>query len=399
MNLQQFNRVKKDLSSFVNIFTPNLGRIERVNCCRAYISGLIIESERKSIKPIADKVFNGNHQSLQQFIKDSPWSHVDIFETLNKFMFKKVGLQKNNIFILDDTGIPKKGSFSVGVSRQYCGNSGKVDNCQTIVSWHYSCNKTHFPLNAQLYLPESWTSLKDKMDRAGVPTLNQKFKEKWKIALDLLDEVKFNKPKILLFDAGYGTNRLFLHEIEKRKCNFIGHIKGEESFWMGKIKIDKISSKRGETGRKRKYSLISDRRYKGQSASELINELFKDDKNVKSCTIKLIKPKKVDYVATTVYEKIRQHRHRVGPKRKLIGIKNKNGSIIIILSNMISSSNIEIVKLSHERYKIELGYRQLKNDLGFDHFEGRSWRGLHHHVSLSFMAFCFLKLQLLKKKL
>jgi SRSO17 transposase len=139
----------------------------------------------------------------------------NLIDKLNKFIIKR--LKRNKfIFALDDTSLPKKGNESVGVARQYCGALSKISNCQVIVTLHAQYNEDHFPVAAKLYLPESWIQDPKRIDKAKIPNDQRFFKEKWKIALELIDQNLTNyKMTTLLFDAGYGCNRNFLSELDK----------------------------------------------------------------------------------------------------------------------------------------------------------------------------------------
>src|SRR6185503_16055009 len=162
------------------------GRRERRHWCRVYLSGLILDGERKSIEPLASRVEGGNEQALQQFVNQSPWDGEGLIADLRRDMLRRFRM-KSAIYVLDDTSLPKKGNQSVGVAHQYCGALGKLSNCQSLVSLQAVGPRAHFPLAARLYLPEVWTSDKARMRAAGVPLEHQGFKEKWRIALDLID--------------------------------------------------------------------------------------------------------------------------------------------------------------------------------------------------------------------
>jgi len=233
------------------------GYLERSHWCSMYLSGLLLDGERKSIEPMAARLPDGNEQAMQQFVNQSPWDPSSVLNRLVEVMADHLR-PSPGVLVLDDTSLPKKGMHSVGVARQYCGALGKVANCQSVVSWHFAGEDLHFPLVGELYLPKAWTEDSSRMIKAGVPPERTTFVEKWRLALSLLDRVKGKVPyEAITFDAGYGEIR---------------------------------------------------------------------------------------------------------------------------------------VSLAHRRWTVEQGYQQLKEELGLDHFEGRSWQGLHHHVALCFMAFCFLVL-------
>ena len=148
----------------------------------------------------------GDDQALQQFVNQSPWDHDAVMFRLRTLMRRRT--TEVGVLVLDDTSLPKQGRHSVGVARQYCGALGKIANCQSIVTWQWAGPRVHWPLAARLYLPAEWTEDPARMARAGVPADKQVFREKWRIALELLDEMKPQLPgyQALVFDAGYGVN-------------------------------------------------------------------------------------------------------------------------------------------------------------------------------------------------
>ena len=146
--------------------------------------------------------------------------------------------KEGGVLLLDDTSLPRQGRHSAGVARQYCGAFGKIANCQSIMTWQWAGPRAHWPLAARLYLPAEWTDDPVRMTRAGVPPDRQIFKEKWRIALELLDEMKPRLPayQALVFDAGYGAIPPFLAELEKRGEPYVAQVPGNIATWpMGAV--------------------------------------------------------------------------------------------------------------------------------------------------------------------
>lgn len=200
MTARQIMVVRQQLQDYVEEFAEELGRSERRHWCGKYLEGLLREGERKSIEPLARRV-GGDDQALQQFVNQSPWDHDAVMFRLRALMRPRA--TKGGVLVLDDTSLPKQGRHSVGVARQYCGALGKIANCQSVVTWQWVGPRVHWPLAARLYLPAEWTEDPSRMARAGVPPDRQVFKEKWRIALDLFDEIKPQLPayQALVFDA------------------------------------------------------------------------------------------------------------------------------------------------------------------------------------------------------
>ena len=177
MDIKSIGHYRKQLLSYVGEFKDLLGRQERQYWCFMYLSGLMLDGERKSIQPMAKRLPGGDEQSMQQFVNQSPWDYQPILSRLSSYLYKKT-LSKRGVLVLDDTSLPKKGNYSAGVARQYCGALGKVSNCQSIVTWHYATKRQlHFPLTGQLYLPQEWINDPHRLDKAGIAEEERKFKK------------------------------------------------------------------------------------------------------------------------------------------------------------------------------------------------------------------------------
>jgi SRSO17 transposase len=339
MDMDQLTEVKTKLMEFVEHFQLLLGRSERRHWCSMYLSGLLLDGERKSIEPMASRLPGGNEQAMQQFVNQSPWDPASVMNRLVEVM---VGHLRPSIgvLVLDDTSLPKKGTHSVGVAQQYCGALGKVANCQSVVSWHFAGEDLHFPLAGELYLPKVWTDDAARIIKAGVPPERTTFVEKWRLALSLLDRVKGKVPyEAITFDTGYGEIRDFLTALDERKELFVGQIPESHGFWPNDVE-----------------------------------------------TITASRSNRVRQANAKAY-------YRPGPKRWLLIERIGQDSYKYYVSNFPEDAPISrLISLAHRRWTVEQGYQQLKEELGLDHFEGRSWPGLHHHIALCFMAFCFLVL-------
>lgn len=391
MTAADLEEVRQRLSDFVEEFVDSIGRAERRHWCKLYLAGLLLDGERKSILPIAERV-GGDVQSLRQFVNQSPWDHEELMRDLRQYVARALALT-DGVLILDDVALPKKGIHSVGVAHQYCGALGKTANCQSIVSWQLSSGPIHVPLIARLYLPKAWTTDDKRMDEVGIPLQAREFLEKWRIALVLLDELLGEVPwRSVTFDAAYGTNRDFLHALDERGIHFSGQVACDVTFWDGDARLDTDTSHKSGRGRKRSYPHIADRRLRPKSAKQWGDLLFADTKNIRTVTLPLASGGKATYVAKRVYESVRRKHWVVGPERWLIIERLDDGSHkYYVASNPDLVSAKEALLEARERWKVEQGYQQLKEELGLDHYEGRSWRGLHHHIAMTFMAYDFLQ--------
>ena len=389
MHLSQFKAVERQLGDFVERFSAMLGRAERRYWCKQYLAGLLLDGERKSIEPMAGRVAGGDAQAMQQFVNQSPWEHAAVQLSLARWMLRRRS-GRHGVMVLDDTTLPKQGKSSVGVARQYCGALGKVANCQAIVTWHYADEQSHFPLLGQLYLPQDWTSDAARMGRVGVPAGCQVFREKWKIALGLLDEVAPEvEAEAVVCDAGYGEVKEFLHELDGRGQIFVAQIPESHSVWPADIAVTTAAN---PVGRPRRYPQVADPQAQPLRAKQWREQVEREGREWQQVRLPLQQPKRVEVVALRVRETNTRAWRRPGAERWLLIERLNDGTVKYYLSNAGRRASMRrMIKWAHERWKIEQGYQQLKEEMGLDHFEGRSWRGLHHHLTLCFMAYCFLQ--------
>ena len=388
MTAKQVGAIRQQLQDFVGEFAGELGRSERRHWCGKYLEGLLREGERKSIEPLAARV-GGDEQALQQFVNQSPWDHADVLFRLRALMRRRAGT--GGVLVLDDTSLPKQGRHSVGVARQYCGALGKVANCQSLVTWHWTGAGLHWPLAAQLYLPATWTEDATRMAAAGVPPKAQRFQEKWRIALDLLTEIKPQLPAYaaIVFDAGYGVIQPLLTELEKRREPYVAQVPGNVAAWPATARATLVQP---AVGRPRQHAVVRDPAVKPRTMVQWRDQLLAEPARWASVKLPRADGASVRAIAVRVQASQRAARWRQpGAARWLLIEQLSDDTFKYYLSNLPADTPLtDLVRLAHQRWAIEQGYQQLKEELGFDHFEGRSWRGLHHHLALCFLAFCFL---------
>src|SRR6202040_2269164 len=226
----QVEKCRKRLEQFLMDLLEPVGRSERRHWGAVYIRGLLLNGERKSIEPLADRSNEGNVQALQQFVGQSPWDWMPLWERLSKRMTAE--LEPDSVWVIDDTGFAKQGKHSVGVERQYSGTLGKVGNCQVAVSLHHVGEQGNAVLGWRLYLPETWTKDAARRQAAGIPE-EVVFRKKWELALDLLDQARgWGLPdRIVLGDAGYGEATEFREGLEERGLRYAVGIAPQAGVW------------------------------------------------------------------------------------------------------------------------------------------------------------------------
>jgi SRSO17 transposase len=215
------------LVEFAEEMYAPLARCDQRAKAQCYTRGLLIEGRRKSMQPMAERLGEVDDQGLQQFISDSPWDETAVRRRLARRMCGELAVEA---WAIDDTGTPKCGRFSPGVARQYCGELGKVANCQVAVSINAVSDAASCPLGWRLFLPVEWDRDAERRARAKVPD-DVEHRPKWQLALDMLDELKQwgLTPPVVVADAGYGEIGEFRAGLEQRELAYVVQVKGGTS--------------------------------------------------------------------------------------------------------------------------------------------------------------------------
>ena len=383
---------RERLKGFLDEMLVNLGRSERRQWGDVYVRGLLTTAGRKATASMATRVSDGNVQAMQQFIGQSPWP----WEPLRKELAKRMAeaLRPAAAWAVDDTGFPKKGDHSVGVARQYTGTLGKIGNCQVAVSLHYATDDAAAPLDFALYLPEEWLE-EERRQKAGIPK-DVTFQPKWALALALIDRaLAWEVPSgVIVADAGYGNNTEFRTGLTKRNLLFVVGIQNATTAWVDSGHLE--ASPAGRRGRPRHKPLevgapISVLEISQGRPPELWRRVTWREGTKGPMTSR--------FAATRV---LPSHSYQHG------GVKEDTLWLLtewpeaeaaptkFWLANLPGDTSLlSLVRLAKIRWWIEQGYQQLKDELGMDHYEGRSWQGWHHHVTMTMLAFGFLTLEAL----
>jgi len=223
--------------SYVARLSSALGHADRCDPFRAYLTGLLLSGERKSVEPMAAKIdplhTRARHQSMHHFVANAPWDDQAAIAIARDWALEQA--ERHALisgWVVDDTGIPKKGSHSVGVARQYCGVRGKQDSCQVAVTVSLANSAMSVPAAYRLYLPESWAKDKKRRRGVGVPD-DVQFRTKWQIAIDLIDGLLDDElPSApVVADAGYGDTTAFRDELTERDLTYVVGVKPETTAW------------------------------------------------------------------------------------------------------------------------------------------------------------------------
>lgn len=391
----QVQRCRKRLEQFLADMVEPMGRSERRRWGEVYVRGLLLNGERKSIEPMATQQPDGNVQAMQQFIGQSPWEWAPVWERLARRMTAE--LEAEPAWVIDDTGFPKQGTHSVGVERQYSGTLGKTGNCQVAVSVHQVGEQGNMPLGWRLYLPESWANDAERRREAGIPE-EVVFRKKWELALEIMDQVRaWGLPaRVVLADAGYGDGTEFREELEKRGLSYVVGVMPNTGGWLKPPKLTLAKS----TGKGRPPRAV---RY-GSQRPNTVAEAATQAKGWKK--IRWREGSKGWLESRFWATRVRpSHRYQDGrmPGKELWLLAEwpeteKAPSKYWLCDLPATMALRRMVRLAKCRWKIEQDYHQMKEELGLDHYEGRSWQGWHHHVTMVMLAFAFLTLETLRSK-
>jgi SRSO17 transposase len=394
MDGTELREARARFADFVEPLLPHFGRSERRRWAAFYVRGLLLEGGRKTAATMSGR-FGGNEQAVQQFISQSPWEWMPIRRQAAERMAQHGG--RRAAWLVDDTGFPKQGMHSVGVARQYSGTLGKIGNCQIGVSLNYAADDGCFPLDFQLYLPEAWTTNHARRKKASIPE-EMAFQRKWEIALDMIDRVgAWDVPKgIVVADAGYGVSSEFRSALRSRALRYVVGITRDVTAWLGAVERGPARAYSGR-GRPPKPPLP-----KAESVLRIAGALPQEAWVDVTWREGVRGPMKGRFAAVRVQPAHGTLRDNADEPVSWLLIEWPAGEAEPTrywLSNLDENMTLtDLVYWAKIRWWVEKSYEQLKDELGLDHFEGRSWTGWHHHVTLTMIAFDFLVLEGYRQK-
>ena len=385
---------RKHVQSLPRFLTPliaGLGRSERREGAALYVEGLLLPGQRKSIAPLAHRL-GVAAQKLQQFITDSPWQESGVWQAIRQELVER--MEPLQAWIVDETGWLKQGSHSVGVAHQYCGAVGKSANCQVNVQVAVTDGLAAMPVAAQLYLPESWTRERERCRAAGVPA-EVVFATKPQIALELIRAALADGvPKAPVFgDYAYGINGAFRDGLRGLGLEFFLQIDlGQLVGWTQPVAVEK----------KYKHWHVGP----GQPPAKSLTALWSEQKSVAWHPVSWKaadgKMRRTRLAWLKVYLSSALER----------GAKDLEAVWLVAdwpadaaepyhyyLAHLHRTPTpSRCLRLSRSRWNIEQYFQRVKDDLGLDHFEGRSWRGFHHHLIMAVLAYAFVTVVFLRAK-
>jgi SRSO17 transposase len=393
--------VRERLAGFVAEVAAGLLHVRQRENAQLYVRGLIEEGGRKSLQPTLFRLeeSSARYESVQQFLADSPWNSALVVRACAERVAPQIGVEA---WVLDDTGFPKQGKRSPGVKRQYSGTLGKIGNCQIGVSVHAVGRYGTAPLGWALYLPEDWCEDQERRTRAKIPA-SITFKTKPELAVELVEQAAgWEIPKApVLGDEAYGDNTGLRERLHARGSEYLLAV-GAASKVFAPETVFAVPAPTGARGRP-KSRPRPDR--DAEAIGELIARIgpdkaqtlsFRDGPDGKQITTRFV------FVAGVRAAHDWQKATPCPPSEELLIAEWPPGADTPVdywITNLPADSEPErLARLARLRWKIELDYKQLKGELGLDHYEGRSWIGWHHHTALVTVAHGFLTLERLCPK-
>ncbi|MES2771324.1 MAG: IS701 family transposase [Pseudomonadota bacterium] len=386
-----------DFDEYLNHLCGVLHRAERSTGLKDYCRGLMLPLARKSIEPLAAHLdplhVVSKHQSLHHFVAQSSWSDGAVMGYVRDWVIPTLGLDNGCYWIIDDTGFPKKGKHSVGVARQYCGQLGKQDNCQVAVSLSLASTHGSIPIAYQLYLPKDWAADPLRRQTAGVPE-DISFATKPEIALAQMRQALNSgvQPGVVLADAGYGDDTAFRDGITQLGMPYAVGIRPAATVWAPGTAPLPPKAWRGcgirptRLRRTPNHQPLSVKALAMALPPEAFDTVtWREGSNapLSSCFAAVrVRPAHRDYLSTELRAE------------EWLLIEWPDGAVEpskYFLSTAPADASIEqLVFVTKMRWRIERDYQELKQEFGLAHYEGRGWRGFHHHATLCIAAYAYL---------
>src|SRR5215210_2993650 len=374
----------RDLDAWLAPFLAAMARKTRRTWAPLYLRGLLGPGERKSLQPMAARLKLSGHDQLQHFIASPAWDDGPLWRELASEADRLVG-GPDACLILDDTALPKKGTLSVGVARQYCGQLGKKANGQALVSLTLAQGEVPVPVSLRLFLPDEWAADAVRCARAGLPEVNRIVRSKSEIALCEVDRLRAAGVRFgtVLADAGYGTSAVFGHGLDARGLTWAVGIARNQKVYGVDVQLVPPA------GRARNPVPDQEPRPAEDVLAALPWRRVTWRQGTKGALTARFAALRVRVGDGPVWG---NNRHLPGAEVWLVGEWRASGEHKYYLSNLPAETSLkQLASAIKARWVCEQAHQQLKEELGLDHFEGRSWTGLHRHALMACIAYAYLQ--------
>ncbi|WP_264583488.1 IS701 family transposase [Rhodoblastus acidophilus] len=383
---------RNDLEQWLEPFLTALSHPARRRMCPLYIAGLIGPGDRKSVQPMAARANEVGYDQLHHFVAAGVWNSAPLEAALLKEADRLVG-NAAAFLVVDDTALPKKGLHSVGVAPQYCSSLGKTANCQSLVSVTLASRETPVMVGLRLFLPESWANDAKRIARAHVPKDRRLSLTKPEIAIEEIDRVIASGARFgcVLADSGYGSSGPFRQALTARGLLWAVGLSRRQNVYPADTDMIFPVAK---VGKPRKHPIADQPPLSAEKmlADEMWRKVSwrRGTKGRLTCRFAVRRVRLAD-----------GHRHRASDNRVqatpgdevwLVGERRASGEQKYYVSNLPPDAHLKkLVATIKARWVCEQANQQLKEELGLDHFEGRSWTGLHRHALMTMTAYAFLQ--------
>ncbi len=387
----------EDLQRWLEPFLSALGNKTRRKMCPFYIAGLIGPGDRKSIQPMAAREADVGYDRLHHFVAAGVWDSAPVEAALLSEADRLVG-DDAGFLVIDDTALPKKGRHSVGVAPQYASSLGKTSNCQSLVSTTLASGEVPVMVGLRLFLPESWTSDPERMARAQIPIERRTFLSKPEIAIEEIDRVLAAGVRFgcVLADAGYGSSGPFRQALSERGLRWAVGMGGRQKVYRTDVAMIFPTQ---NVRKPRKYHIpdvspiAADKVLAGERWRKV--SWRRGTKGPLSCLFAACRVRVADGPKHRFLDKGVER--MPGEEVWIVGERRSSGEQKYYISNLPADVSLKTLAASVKaRWICEQAHQQLKEELGLDHFEGRSWTGLHRHGLMTMIAYAFLQSRRLK---
>lgn len=384
---------EKRLTAYLEWLAQAVGHADRRAPLCSYCKGLLLDGERKSVEPMAARLapdhVQSTHESLHHFVAQSPWSDAELLRQVRSYVLPAMQKQGPVVaWIVDETGWVKQGTHSVGVAHQYCGRVKRKANCQVSVSLSVATASASIPIAWRLYLPEDWANDAARRREAGVPE-GEAFQTKPAMALRQIQQAVGEgvAPGVVLADEVYGSNREFRAGVEELKLPYSLAVRSLTTVWAGERQP--LPPKR-PAGRLRR-----DADHQPFTVEQLAHTLPKQAWRQVSWREGSRGTLRNRFAALRVQPAYGDDRAtaRVQPEQWLLieWPETEPEPVGYWLSNLPANTSLkQLVRITKHRWMIERDYEELKQEVGLGHYEGRNWRGFHHHITMCIAAYGFL---------
>lgn len=393
MDAAEIRGLKPKLFKYLREYRDCFGRSDTRGHLNTYVEGQLSKLDRKSVEPIA-LAAGVPPRTLQQFLNSLEWDQEQLIDTL-QWRVARDHTSDRSIGLIDETSCPKKGDKTPGVQRQWCGATGKQDNCVTTVHLGYAVDDFHCLLDSDLFLPESWAEDRPRCRAAHIPD-EVVYRPKWQIGLELYDHARANGVsfRYLTFDEGYGGKPEFLRQLDAREQAYVAEVPRTFTGWLSAPYVTDRPYRRHGRGRGRAVPRLG----AGSAAAQSVEHHLHwtpDLKDQAWTRFRIKDTQKGPMVWEVKHVPLTPKDEHGLPATALHLIVARNVRKILDVKFFVSNAPPEtpvkeLLHVAFSRWRVERCFEDQKTELGFDHFEGRSYRGLIRHQAVTAVSHLFL---------